>query len=70
MNGGLSGFLVILFYVLMLFGSIGLGVLSWNIVEPESFGGGIIFFVLWMILGKIAHLVLTVLLTAIGAMLD
>ena len=29
------------------------GILSWNWVEPESFGGGVVFIALWAILSSI-----------------
>jgi hypothetical protein len=31
------------------------GILAWNIVEPESFGGGVLFLILWGVFAAIAY---------------
>lgn len=33
------------------------GMISWNFVEPDSFGGAILFLIVWSILGGILHFI-------------
>ena len=35
--------------------SIGAGILAWNWIEPKSFGGVILFLIVWGVLTKIGH---------------
>ena len=37
--------------------SIGAGILAWNWIEPESFGGAILFVIAWGLLTKIGHFI-------------
>jgi hypothetical protein len=42
------------------------GVLAWNWVEPESFGGGVGFIIIWGIFSYIGYLIIG----ALGAILE
>jgi len=44
---------------------VGSGILSWNWVHPESFGGAILFIIAWGIIGYIADMILGFILMAI-----
>ena len=37
---------------------IGSGISAWNFIEPESFGGAILFLIAWAVFGYIAQLIL------------
>lgn len=37
---------------------IGSGISAWSFIEPESFGGAILFLIAWAVFGYIAQLIL------------
>ena len=47
--------------------SIGSGVLAWNWVHPKSFGGAIVFLIVWSIFSYIGHLIVAGIVAAIGS---
>lgn len=49
---------------------ISMGLVSWNIVEPTSFLGGIGFMILWTFLSKLTDIFLVLLITAVVKLLD
>ncbi|NQU32469.1 MAG: hypothetical protein HQ521_04480 [Bacteroidetes bacterium] len=52
-----AGAATMLLWILAVAMSIGVGVLTWNWIEPESFWGFIGFLFLWGIVSKIGHLI-------------
>lgn len=46
------------------------GMLSWNIVEPDGFGGAIVFLIVWSILGAIFHGIVYGLMMLLVGMFD
>lgn len=50
-----SGCLSILLIILYIASWLGAGMLAWNFIEPDSFGGAILFIITWSILGSVAH---------------
>jgi hypothetical protein len=52
-NSGCLGIGIIAIYIAAW---VGTGTIAWNWVEPDSFGGAILFLIAWSILGYIAQL--------------
>ncbi len=46
---------------------IGTGVLMWNWIDPKSFGGGVLFFILWSLFGYVAQTVAAFFVVAIAS---
>ncbi|QIA07122.1 hypothetical protein [Draconibacterium halophilum] len=38
------------------------GILSWNLIEPDSFWNFIVFITLWCVLSRVAHLISMILI--------
>lgn len=53
-HNGCFGIIIILIYAISW---IGTGVMAWNWIEPDSFGGAILFIMAWSFLGFIAHMI-------------
>jgi len=49
---------------------IGSGSLAWNWVEPDSFGGAIIFIIAWGVLGYIAQTIGLLIIAGIASMMN
>lgn len=49
---------------------IGSGVISWNWIEPDSFGRAIIFLIIWGIMGYIIDMILALILAGLASMFD
>lgn len=47
---------------------IGSGFLAWNWTEPENFWGAILFLIIWSILVKAGHFILSLIIAAIAHM--
>lgn len=56
-NSSNDGCMVGLLWVATIAISIGSGILAWNWIEPESFGGAIIFLIVWGVMSKIGHFI-------------
>jgi len=56
-NSDNEGCLIALLWIVTVAISIGSGILAWNWVEPESFGGAIIFLIAWGVMSKIGHFI-------------
>jgi hypothetical protein len=56
-NSEESGFLVVVIFLITAAISIGSGMLAWNWIQPEGFGGAIVFIIAWGILSKIGHFI-------------
>ena len=65
-----AGCLSILIIVGHIVAWVGSGILSWNWVQPESFGGAILFIIAWGVIGYIADMILGFILVAIGKMFE
>jgi hypothetical protein len=65
-NGGCLMIITIIIYALAWIGS---GTTAWSWVEPETFAGGIIFLVVWGILGYIAQAIGTLIIAGIIGMM-
>ena len=69
-NSDASGFLS----VLLIFGSLALwlcsGIVAWNWVEPDNFGGVILFLIAWGIMGKVFDFILALTITGIANMME
>ncbi|HLW40014.1 MAG TPA: hypothetical protein VKX31_06465 [Brumimicrobium sp.] len=62
-TGGCFFFLSYLLY----FGAwIGAGILSWNWIEPDSFGRAILFLIIWGILGSIGKIIGSLIVVAMA----
>lgn len=46
------------------------GVLAWNWIEPESFGGAIVFLFVWGIMGKVFDMILTFIVAGVIELFD
>ena len=46
------------------------GIVSWNWVEPESFGGAILFIIVWGIMGKVFDFIISMAIAGIASLLD
>lgn len=57
MNDRYNGPTAVLIWLIIATASILSGILAWNIIDPESFLGGIGFIVLWGVLSKLAHFI-------------
>ncbi|MDC1365079.1 hypothetical protein N8258_01535 [Algibacter sp.] len=66
-NGGCFGILMIIIPIATW---IGTGTLAWNWVEPDSFGGGILFLIAWSILGYIAQTIGGLIILGIASMME
>ncbi|MEG2077858.1 hypothetical protein [Chryseobacterium sp.] len=66
-NSGCFGIVAIVIYAIAW---IGTGTIAWNWVSPESFGGAIIFLIVWSILGYIAQLLGGLIIALIGSSQD
>ena len=44
-----------LFWVINIILDILAGILAWNIIEPESFGGALVFLFVWAVFGFISY---------------
>jgi len=66
-NGGCL--LMVLMIVIYAAAWIGTGTMAWNWVNPKSFGGAILFFIAWSILGYIAQIIGGFIIGAIGSMM-
>ncbi len=51
------GRIVLFMWLLTVLISIFSGILSWNLVDPDSFWGGLLFLILWGILSKLGHFI-------------
>lgn len=52
-------------WIVSLILSIASGIAAWNMIEPESFLGAVVFIVLWGILFKVITVIVTGIVTAI-----
>lgn len=46
------------------------GIMAWNWIEPESFGGALLFLAAWWLFSYIGHILLGGLISIIGNNLD
>jgi len=46
-----------MFWIINIVLDIFAGILAWNIVEPESFGGALVFLMLWAVFGGVCYLI-------------
>ena len=69
-NSENGGCLVVLMFVIYAAAWIGTGTMAWNWVEPDSFGGAILFLIAWGILGYIAQIIGGLIIAAIGSMME
>ncbi|WP_210489879.1 hypothetical protein [Rufibacter aurantiacus] len=65
-----GGILAILMFIATMTSWIGSGVVSWNLVEPDSFGGAVIFIIVWGIMGKVFDFVLGLIVAGIASTMD
>ncbi len=56
-NSGNDGCFLALLWIVTIAISIGSGILAWNWIEPESFGGALLFLIAWGIMSKIGHFI-------------
>jgi hypothetical protein len=56
-NSDNSGFLMILLWLVSIALSIGSGILAWNWIDPQNFGGGILFIIVWGIFSAIGYFI-------------
>ena len=61
-----SGAHVALLWILAIAFTIGAGIFSWNLTEPESFFGVLGFLLLWGVLSKVAFFLAMVIVKFIG----
>lgn len=69
-NSDESGCLFVVMIIIYVAAWIGTGRLAWNWVEPDSFGGAILFLVVWGILGYIAQILAGLIVAGIGSMME
>jgi len=65
-----SGFLSVLLILGSIASWLGSGIVAWNWVEPDNFGGAILFLIAWGIMGKIFDMILALVLTGIANMME
>ena len=63
-----GGCLIVLTIVGTIASWLGSGFLAWNWVEPDSFGGAILFIIAWGVLGKVFDLVSGLIIMGIASM--
>ena len=66
-NSGCLGIIMVIIYIVAW---VGTGTMAWNWVEPDSFGGAIIFLIVWGIFGYIAQLIGGLIITGIASMME
>jgi hypothetical protein len=66
-NSGCLGIVMIIIYAAAW---IGTGTMAWNWVEPDSFGGAILFLIAWGILGYIAQIIGGLIIAGIASMME
>lgn len=69
-NSDKGGCLVFLMFIIYVLAWVGTGVTAWNWVEPDSFGGAILFLIAWAILGYIAQFIGSLIITGIVSMME
>lgn len=66
-NGGCLSILIFVIYAIAWIGS---GMMAWDWVEPESFGGAILFLIAWGGLGYIAKILAGLLIAGITSKME
>lgn len=46
------------------------GIVAWNWVEPDSFGGALVFILVWGIIGKVFDFGISLVIAGIASILD
>jgi len=69
-NSDNSGCLGIVMVVINVAAWIGIGIMAWNWVEPDSFWGAIKFLIVWGIFGYIAHIIGGLIIAGIASMIE
>lgn len=67
-DGGAAGCLGVLVIILDIAVVIGSGVLAWNWIDPDSFGRGLLFVVVWGLLGSVGHGLIQLIFAGIAAL--
>lgn len=65
-----SGFLSVLLILGSIASWLGSGIVAWNMVEPDNFGGAILFLIAWGIMGKVFDFILALAITGIANMME
>lgn len=69
-NSDNYGCFTVLTFIIYILAWAGSGVLAWNWVEPDSFGGAIVFLIVWGVLGYIAKIIGGLIIVGISSMMD
>ena len=69
-NSGWLGIVTIVMIVIYAAAWIGTGIMAWNWVEPDSFGGAILFLIAWGIFGYIAQIIGGLIIAGIASMME
>lgn len=56
---------VLIPFIALIAAVIGSGMISWNFIEPESFGGALVFLAIWAALSAIFRFILGLILMAL-----
>lgn len=65
-----GGFLAAIAIIGMIASWIVSGIVAWNWTEPDSFGGAILFIILWGILGKVFDFVIGLVIAGIASLFE
>lgn len=68
MGDGAAGCLGVLVIILDIAVVIGSGVLAWNWIDPDSFGRGLLFVVVWGVLGRVGYGLIQLIFALIAAL--
>lgn len=68
MGDGAAGCLGVLVIILDIAVVIGSGVLAWNWIDPDSFGRGLLFVVVWGCLGRVGYGLIQLIFALIAAL--
>lgn len=66
-NTGCLGIIMIGIYIAAW---VGTGTIAWNWIDPDSFGGAILFLIAWGILGYIAQIIGTLIIAGIASTME
>jgi hypothetical protein len=65
-----GGFLTAILWLGTIAVSIFSGYMAWNWIEPESFGGALIFLAAWSLISYIGHIIVGGIIALIGSKMD